>query len=51
MVSGCFRSTGQISGFNTSKGISERRKDGPLYHRHLGSVAALLRMVENRAES
>lgn len=51
MVSVCFHSTSQISGFDASKGISEGRKDGPLYHRHLGSVAALLRMVENRAES
>lgn len=51
LVSVCFHSTSQISGFDTSEGISEGRKDGPLYHRHLGSVAALLRMVENRAES
>lgn len=51
MVSVRFHSTSQISGFNTSKGINEGRKDGPLYHGHLRSVAALLWMVENRAES
>lgn len=40
MVSVRFHSTSQISGFNMSKGINERRKDGPLYHGHLRSVAA-----------
>ena len=51
MLSVCFHSSNQISGFNTSKHVSKKWMDGHLQHRLLCSNAVLLRMVENRAES